>query len=127
MAKKEINQVRVIIPNNPKEKLDLAARVFSKHSSLGPTSPLSPLDWSVHGPNINNALVLNDKAEDLKRQMEQAYEQRDLLLEPIDDLLKQSRDMLKSVYRKEPRKIGEFGYTVNSSARAGNDLASTVK
>ncbi len=128
MKKKPINAVNIVIPKSPKEILDLADLVNKKHVDLGVDSPLNPLTWDVQAPNIPLARKFHDQAEDLKRQAEEMYEQRDLLLGPIDDLVKQSRDLLKSVYRNEPRKIGEFGYTVNDTKfHPGSDLAGKPK
>jgi len=115
MAKKEINKIRVVIPTNVREMLVLAGLIDAKNTALGVDSPLKPLTWDVIGPTIPTALHLHDEAEALMRQAEEKFEQRDLLLAPIDDLVKQSRDTLKGVYRKEPRKLGDFGFTVNDT------------
>ena len=117
MAKKEINKIRVIIPKNVREMLVLAGLINAKNTALGADSPLKILTWDVIGPTVPTALTLHNEAEALMRQAEEKFEQRDLLLAPIDDLVKQSRDTLKGVYRKEPRKLGEFGFTVNDTPR----------
>jgi hypothetical protein len=123
MSKKPINQIRVLIPRNPEEKIELAELVFKKDSDLGNASPLAALGWDVQGPNISIAKEKHDKAEELKRQAEILYEERDNLLAPIDDLLKQSRDQLKVTYRSDPRKIGDFGFTVDDTPqkKSGNN------
>jgi hypothetical protein len=121
MKKEPINNVRIVIPINISDKLDLAKKVNEKTEALGASSPLASLDWATQGPNIAIALEVHNEAEDLRRKMEKLYEQRDTLLYPIDDLLKQSRDLLKAVYRKEPFKIGDFGYNVNSTPPKNNN------
>jgi hypothetical protein len=115
MKKKPINKIRVVIPNNPKDKLDLATKVDAKNTEMGSDSPLKTLTWSEQGPHIAEALEFHNQAEELVRQAEKIFEKRDLLIEPIDDLLRQSRDMLKAAYRAEPRRIGDFGYEVNDT------------
>jgi hypothetical protein len=120
MKKEPINNVRIEIPINISDKLDLAKKVNEKTLALGTLSPLASLDWITQGPNIAIAIEVHNEAEDLRRKMEKLYEQRDILLYPIDDLLKQSRDLLKAVYRKEPFKIGDFGYNVNSTPPKSN-------
>lgn len=115
MAKKLINQIKVIIPGNAKEKLDLASKVDAKNTEMGVDSPLKSLTWDVQGPKIAVALSYHEKGEAFLRQAEEMFEQRDIVIGPIDDLLRQSRDQLKVTYRNEPRKIGEFGYVVNDT------------
>ena len=107
-----MGHIKVSISTNVEELLALAETIFQKHEALGKASPLSSLDWKTQGPKIVEALAAHKRAEELKRQMEQAYEQRDALLKPIDEIVKQSRDVLKGIYRGEPRKMGEFGFDV---------------
>lgn len=104
--------VRVKVFRNADELLKLADNIADKHKELGESSPLSPLDWATQAPKVKQALALQKKVKELEKQVELAYEQRDNLLVDIDDIVKQSRDLLKAVYRKEPRKLGEFGFTV---------------
>ena len=117
--KKAINSVRVVLPENPKEMLDLAAVIYEKHLAAGAQSSLSSLNWADLGPKITDAIKFHNEAEELRKQMEKLYEQRNQILEPIDDLVKQSRDLLKVVYRSEPRKMGDYGFVVNDTPATG--------
>lgn len=116
--KKPINSVRVVIPANPKEKLELAQQVYNKHQAAGTQSPLSSLNWNVQGPFIVDALKYHNDAEELRKQMEVLYEKRNQILAPVDDLIKQSRDLLKAIYRNEPHKMGDFGFEINTTPAA---------
>ena len=110
---------RVTIPTNPEEKLDLAAKVYKKHTSLTTTSPLNALQthtWAVNGPQVANALLLHQQAEDFKRQAEEAYRKRDLLMDEITESILASRDLLLGVYRDNPKILGEWGYEVDDRA-----------
>src|SRR5665647_3603077 len=110
---------RVNIPKNTEELLDLAAQVYKRHTSLAATSPLNAMEshkWADNGPNVEPCLVLHKKAEELKRQAEEAYRQRDLLLGEITESVKASRDLLLGVYRDTPKKLGEYGFEVDDSA-----------
>lgn len=112
---------RVIIPKNAEELLDLAAKVYKKHTDLETTSPLNAMvshNWNTNGPNVNACLQLHKQAEELKRQAEETYRQRDLLLAGITESVKASRDLLLGVYRETPKSLGEFGFEVDDSARA---------
>ena len=113
--KKPINSVRIEVPRNTKEKIELSRRVFDADKSLGNSSPLAFLNWASQDANITKAGKLNEKAEALERELEKIYEDRDALVVVIDDMVKQSRDILKGVYRNEPFKLGEFGFNVNST------------
>jgi cell division protein ZapA (FtsZ GTPase activity inhibitor) len=114
--------VRIKVERNPEQLLKLAEMVYARHQELGASSPLAPLDWVVVGPTIVQTLKLHLEAEELKRKWEQKYRERDALLEPIDELVKQSRDLLKALYKKEPKKLGEFGYTVDDTPRVKKEV-----
>jgi hypothetical protein len=113
MAKK----VRVKIDNNAESILNLANLVAQKHKELGDNSPLKQLDWNVQAENVTKALELHKQAKEYQRLAEQAHEQRNTLLTVIDDLVKQSRDLLKALYRNEPKKLGEFGFNVDDTPK----------
>jgi hypothetical protein len=105
--------VRVKISKNAEELLNLAQLVADKHQALGDASPLKVLEWDAQLKNIGKALDLHKQAKEYQRLSEQAHEQRDALVTPLDDLLKQTRDLLKALYRAEPKRLGEFGFSVD--------------
>ena len=108
---------RVVIPKNVEELLNLAKAVLKKHQALGKDSPLSMLRWGKVGPGIDKAIEQHKLAEKLRRDMEKAYESRDKKIPAIKDILQRSRDLLKGLYRNEMRKLGDFGFTVDSTPR----------
>lgn len=114
-------KIRVIIPKNAEEKIALSNLVYAKHVKDEGASPLNALEsdkWEVNGPNIETCLAYHNKAEDLRRQMEKAYEDRDALLDSIDNSLLASRDILLGVCRQNPKRIGEWGFVIRESRRA---------
>lgn len=110
-------QVRVQISKNAEKLLNLAELIAKKHLELGADSPLNVLDWDKQAENVKAGLELHKQAKEYERLAEQAHEQRNLLLTPLDDLVKQSRDLLKALYRAEPKKLGEFGFVVDESPK----------
>ena len=118
--------VRVNIPKNAEELLDLAGSVYKKHTDLATASPLSAMvshKWADNGPKVAPCLQLHKQAEELKRQAEEAYRQRDLMLGGITESVKASRDLLLGVYRETPKTLGEYGFEVDDSARAAKKQA----
>jgi hypothetical protein len=109
--------VRVGIPVNTEDLLKLAQIIYEKHQSLGDASPLKVIEWDKLGAKVNQALAAHLEAEELKRKTELKYRERDTLLKPIDELVKQSRDLLKALYRSEPKKLGEFGFNVDDTPK----------
>jgi hypothetical protein len=104
---------RVKIPvNNPKELLDLAKKVQAKHTVDAANSVLKALNWTTITPTITEATALHDKAEKAKRDMLEAYQLRDLKIEAIANALRDSRDILSGVYKKEMKVLGQWGYEV---------------
>ena len=117
---------RVVIPNNAEELLDLATNVYNKHNELGAASPLNAMvshKWTDNGPKVATCLTLHKLAEELKRQAEETYRLRDLLLAGITESVKASRDVLLGVYRETPKTLGEYGFQVDDTARASKKKA----
>ncbi|RYD53422.1 MAG: hypothetical protein EOP52_04625 [Sphingobacteriales bacterium] len=109
---------RIVIPRNVEAKIKLGLRIYNRHMTDGPASPLhlqQDYNWSQQGPNLAEALRLHQEAEAHRRQMEAAYEQRDQLLGTINEAIRSSRDLLKGVYRNQPHKLGDWGFTVHET------------
>ncbi|WP_207896533.1 hypothetical protein [Flaviaesturariibacter flavus] len=49
--------------------------------------------------------------------MEIAYRERDLLMGDIDGIIASSRDVLKGVHKKNPKRLGEWGFTVDDTPK----------
>lgn len=112
---------RVLIPSNPKENLDLARAIFSKHITEGGSSPLLQLqgvEIALTSSKIEPAIAQHDIAEEHKRKMELAYRERDAALAEIMDLTRKSIKLLKAVYSDNPKKLGEWGINVDDSPQA---------
>lgn len=112
---------RVNIPTNPAQKLDLAARVYAKHTADGANSPLNAMQyhkWDANGPEVANALTLHQQAEDLQRQADLAYRKRDLLMNEIDQSIKSTRDLLIGIYHDNPKELNQWGFDVSDTAKA---------
>ena len=63
--KKPINSVRIEVPRNTKEKIELSRRVFDADKSLGNSSPLAFLNWASQDANITKAENLMKKLKHL--------------------------------------------------------------
>lgn len=112
---------RVNIPKNPAQKLDLASKIYAKHSSMSDASPLNALQshtWTANGPEIANAQSLHQQAEEYNRLAEEAYRKRDLLMYEIDESIKSTRDLLLGIYRDNPKELGQWGFEVDDTARS---------
>jgi hypothetical protein len=114
-------KIRVDIPSNPSQRLDLAGRVFSKHTADSPTSLLNAMQnhkWEDNGPKVAEAKSLHQEAEDLQRQANLAYRKRDLLLTEIDESIKSSRDLLLGIFHDNPKELSQWGFDVSDSPKA---------
>ncbi len=112
---------RIEISANLVKMLELAAKVYGKHIADGAASPLNTMtdyDWLKTGPTIANALAKHNEAEELKGKMEAAYRERDLLIPAIEEILKSSRNLLKALNSKNPKRIAEWGFNVDDTAKA---------
>ncbi|MHB9141104.1 MAG: hypothetical protein ACYC25_04460 [Paludibacter sp.] len=114
-------KVRVDIPSNPSDRLNLAARVNAKHLADGANSPLNAIlnhKWEINGPQVVIAQTHHNDAEDLQRRANLEYRKRDLLLDEIDESIKSSRDLLLGIYRDNPKELSNWGFDVSDSPKA---------
>ena len=114
-------KVRVDIPSNPSDKLNLAGRIYAKHTADAENSLLNAMQthkWEANGPEVANALSLHQQAEDLQRQANLAYRKRDLLLSEIDESIKSSRDLLLGIFRDNPKELSQWGFDVSDTPKA---------
>lgn len=112
---------RITVSQNVEEMLTLASKVYQKHAELGDASPLVNLDgiaWTEVGPTIEQALARQQEAEGYKGQMERAYRERDLYTPAIREAVVASRNLLKALNQKNPKRLTEWGFEVNDSAQA---------
>ena len=124
------NRPRVVLPTDPTGELQLMDTIHKKHQALGAASPLQYLEdisWADHGPKIATAQALQVEIEALEKKLESLYRQRDLILGPLRQLLKASRDVIMGIFRSNPKKAGEvWGLTVDDTPRppkGGGDAA----
>ena len=109
---------RVVFPNSPGGWLTLAVDVYKKHLEEGSNSPLLQVDdqkWDIVGPNSSIALAKHEEAEAYKRKMEECYRERDKYLTEIVDHTRTGGRFLKAKYNKNPKKMGDWGYTVDDT------------
>lgn len=114
-------KVRVEMPTNPLQKLELAGRVNAKHTDDGEKSLLNAMQthkWDDNGPKIAEAQALHMQAEDFQRQANLAYRKRDLLLEEVDASLKSSRDLLLGIFHDNPKELSQWGFDVSDTPKA---------
>lgn len=109
-------KARVEIPRNVQELLELADFIQNKHQTDAEASLLGALqdhNWSELSPKLAECLQLHLRAEELRRQMELTYRERDLLVKPIKEAVMASRDLLLGAYRANPKKLGDWGFKVS--------------
>ncbi|MBK7871820.1 MAG: hypothetical protein IPJ74_14640 [Saprospiraceae bacterium] len=78
---------------------------------------MSDYNWNDHGSTLQQTIEKHAEAEDLNRRAEQIYRERDQLISELEKLIKSSRDLLKGVFKKNPKKLGEWGFEVNDTPR----------
>jgi hypothetical protein len=114
-----VNRGTVTIKRNPGQLLKLGGEIYAKHLLDGVESPLKSLvdnNWDVTGPKIALCLHNHQMAEELKRQMELAYKERDKVLAEIEEIVRNSAALLKGIYRNTPKKLNDWGFEVIDTA-----------
>jgi len=111
---------RVVLTKKPKDMLEAAKSVYEKHIALGTLSPLNILqdvDWSVIGLKIAPTLDEHALAEYHKAKSEKHYADRDKDMPEITNALKKSITLLKASFGDNPKKLVDWGITVDDSPR----------
>lgn len=111
-------QGRINIPTHPADLLDLAKKIHDKHVEDGDNSPLNAMqdyDWDTEGPKITTCKQNHDNAEEAAKKAEQHYRQRDVDLPAIKDIVRNSAALLKTIYAKNPKVLGDYGFDVDDT------------
>lgn len=120
---------RVVIPTKPDDILTLSNNIIAKHTTDGATSPLQLIDMDDFAAKVAAVTPIHLRVEELRRQSEIATEQRNLLLGiQRGQTLKTPgtlyfyvgaiRTMLQGLYYGQARKLGDWGFTVDSGGQA---------
>lgn len=106
---------RVKLGNNAEEVLNVAIQMKAKHEADGAASPLNAItdvDWEKFSEMVPRAVALGKEAEELRRQSEAKYRERDILLDSIEDNVRRGKNLLKSIHAKNPKLLSEWGFKV---------------
>lgn len=109
---------RIVLPKGTTELLDLASKIYEKHQADGEDSPLNAqkdFSWGTEGPKIVPCKTNHVKAEEATKLAEKLYRQRDLDLPSIRAIVQNSSQILKNIYAKNPKVLGEYGFVVDDS------------
>lgn len=112
---------RINLAKNPEDILTQTATVYTKHQADGERSVLKTMEdynWDVIGPKVAIAQQHHDDALRYKGLMEEAYRERDKYMPELDDANRATAGFLKSVNRKNPKRLTEWGYEVNDTPPA---------
>lgn len=111
---------RIIIPTKPSELLILAQKIYDKHLADGASSPLNAMNdynWAIEGPKVAPCKQNNDDAEAATKKAEQFYRQRDVDLPQVKAIVQNSAAVLKSIYAKNPKVLGDYGLVVDDTPK----------
>ena len=116
------NKPRIPLPNkkDPKGVLDLAAAIVAKHQTDGANSAIRgelKMDVDAAAAKVAQGLSWHAQALAMKRQLEDFYEKRDLIVEEWVPLNQRVGKSLQGEYAKNLRRMGEHGFTVDDTPR----------
>lgn len=106
---------KVTFGNNPVEILGIADKLATKHKELGASSPLNTLtdvNWADFSKNVLLAADLQREVEELRLELETKCRKRDILIEPMGEDIRRAKNLLKTVYSKNPKLLGTWGFDV---------------
>ncbi len=111
---------RVIIPTNVSELLIIAETIITKHEADGVDSPLHAMQdykWEIEGPKVPVCTKNHIDAEKAAKSAEKLYRDRDIDLVSITKIVRNTAGLLKSIYPKNPKKLGEYAVEVDDTPR----------
>lgn len=109
---------RIIIPKSTEGLLNLATKIFEKHEADGAASPLNAqqdYSWKEDGPKVAPCLKNHQDAEAAAKTAERLYRACDVDLPSIRAIVQNSAQVLKGIYAKNPKVLGEYGFVVDDS------------
>ena len=112
---------RIVIPRNPADLLALAKKIYEKHQADGAASPLNAMQdysWATDGPKVAPCTQNHTQAEFHTKKAEEFYRDRDIDYPTIKAIVQNSASVLKGIYAKNPKKLGDYGFVVNDSPAA---------
>jgi hypothetical protein len=110
----------VLLSLNHIDILKLATQILKKHQEDGENSPLNALkihSWIEEGDKINPCMLKHLEAEEYRKKMEAAYLERDLLLKPLTEIVKESRDKLLELYRNDKKQLEKWGFVIEEKMK----------
>jgi hypothetical protein len=125
------NNSKISYGSSTTEVLEVASKLVVRHKEDGEASPLRALtdvNWTTIEGTIPMAIAKQREAEEYRMKSDMLYRERDLLLEPIVEVVRRSKNLLKSVHSKNPKALSEWGFdvtytTANKPAKAAAKLA----
>jgi hypothetical protein len=119
---------RIKIPTSPTQLIILGKNIVKKHNEEGDTSVLKFVDMDDFEKKINKADETYSKVLKLRREIELLTEQTHQLLGIHKDMksstpgtalyyITQSRDIPKGLFRGSFRKLGNWGFVVDDTAK----------
>lgn len=130
-----VNGNAIVYPPEFIERHNLFKTFKQKYDSYVPPAP-TPLDplFNEHNIVMANLGLLNDQAKThhdnfitATNASENFRQQRDLLWNPVIEDYKGIGDYLKKLFVLNPKKLGDWGFTVDDSPRAPKERTSKVK
>jgi hypothetical protein len=126
-----IRKMRINIPTNPDQLIQLAQAIRDKHAALGAASPLNGIeDIADFSRQVDAADGANKDAKDFAQKSEQATETRDNALGPdtttpggVRFFVTASRDVLAALNKGNEHKLGDWGFVVDASTQSAAKAA----
>lgn len=104
---------RVKIPmQNVQELLALVKNARARHEADAESSPLKVLNWDVANSLINQAIATEERAQALKREKLNVFQQRSAQQKEMLKLVRSMRDVLTGVHNEEMKELGSWGFDV---------------
>ena len=74
--------------------------------------------WETESSKITTSQAKHNEAEGYREKMDAAYGERDLIMANIVNIVRASRDVLVGINRENMKRLGDWGFSVESTPAA---------
>lgn len=126
------NKFRVVIPDNADEFLILIDAIIEKEEAIAPNGVLTPAELAALKQKRETAFKANKEKKEFEKRAEERTRDRDNALgrakgqgvdtpDTCEFYVTQLRDLVLARNKTNPKVLGEWGFDVDDSPRAGDE------
>jgi hypothetical protein len=115
---------RIVYPTEFEKLSKLFDSIYAKHSADGDNSSLKDYDFDDLKTKNTNAYAAHVEADALTQAAQKKREERNVYFDAVDSIIHRIGNFLKAKYPDNPRKLSEWGFSIDDSPSSSSSKAS---